>query len=308
MTPLKINEMKQKFYLALLLLSIIISCRPKQSSIDYFGQIPPDKTPKIFAPQIICFEDRFECKGAFSPDGKAFYFAVTNNDFTYQKILFTEYNNGQWSKVDTASFSRKYKNHEPFFSHNGEKLYFSSDRAQDTLHNLRDFFMVEKVGKNWSEPIKLNSPINSDYNELFFNQSKSGIIYFASNRPGGNGEWNIYFSKPNNGVYDKVENIGAPISIVYAADPCIAPDESYMIYGGGREDSQGGSDLYISFNENNHWGEPKNLGNLINTAADEYDPSISPDNKYLFFVRHDGKKGDIYWVDLNVINDFRPKI
>ncbi|MCY1635220.1 TolB family protein [Marinifilum sp. D737] len=69
----------------------------------------------------------------------------------------------------------------------------------------------------------------------------------------------------------------------------------------------GASDLYISFNVNDKWSEPKNLGSLINTDANEYGPFFSPDNKYLFFVRHDGKKGDIYWVDLNVINALKPK-
>jgi len=300
--------MKQNFYIGFLYLSIIISCQTKQLSIDYFGQIPPDKTPKIFAPQIICLEDRFECKGTFSPDGKAFYFAITNSDFTYQKILYTKYTDGGWSKLDTASFYRKDNNHEPFISYDGQKLYFTSDREQDTLNNRRDLFMVEKDGENWSEPKKLESPINSNFIELFFNQSKNGTIYFASNRPGGNGEWNIYYAKPTSGVYDKVENIGSPINIEYATDPCIATDETYLIYGGGREVGYGGSDLYISFKVYNHWTEPKNLGNLINTAADEYGPSISPDNKYLFFVRHDGKQGDIYWVDINVINEFRPKI
>jgi len=308
MIPIKYNEMKQISYLGLILLSLTISCQPKQSSIDYFGQTPPGMTPKIFAPKIICLDDRFEARGTFSPDGKAFYFTITNSDFTSQKIFYTEFNEGRWSKPDTASFSKKYNNHEPSISYDGQKLYFSSDRAKDTLKNRRDLFVVEKHDGNWSEPIKLKSPINSDYNELAFNQSKNGTIYFTSNRPGGIGEWDIYFAKSVNGVYDNVENIGSPINQVFAADPCIAPDESYLIFAAGRADGNGGSDIYISFKENNKWTEPKNMGNSINTAANEYGPFLSPDNKYLFFVRHDGKKGDIYWVDLNIVNNFRPKI
>jgi len=31
------------------------------------------------------------------------------------------------------------------------------------------------------------------------------------------------------------------------------------------------------------------MGDLINTGANEYSPFFSPDGKYLFFVRHDGK-------------------
>jgi len=299
--------MKLKLYLGLFVLLLVVSCKSKEVIIDYFGQTPPDSIPKIFAPGIICFDYRFEAKGAFSPDGKAFYFTITNHDFTSQKIFYTELHDGKWSVQDTASFSKKYNNLEPFISYDGKRLYFSSDRAKDTLHNKKDLFVVENHDGKWSEPKKLKSAINSDYNELVFNQSKKGTIFFASNRPGSIGQWDIYFAKSTNGVYDKVENIGSPINQYFSADPCISPDESYLIFNAGRIDGYGASDLYISFNVDNKWTEPKNMGHLINTEANEYGPFFSPDNKYLFFVRHDGEKGDIYWIDLNVINNLRPK-
>lgn len=266
--------------------------------MNYFGQIPPDKTPKIFAPQFICLDNRFESRGAFSQDGKAFYFTVVNSNFTSQKIFFTEYKSGKWSTPDTASFSKKFNNHEPFFSYDSKKLYFSSDREKDTLQNRKDLFVTERHHGSWSEPTKLKKPVNSDYSELFFDQSKNGTIYFTSNRPGGIGKWDIYFVKSDNGKYDKLENIGSPINKLYAWDPCIAPDESYLIFGAGRMDGYGQSDLYISFKKNGVWTEPKNLGNKINTKANEFGPFLSPDTKYLFFCRHDGTNGDIYWVDL----------
>jgi hypothetical protein len=298
--------MKLDLFFAFLLLAILGgSCHSEKSSIDYFGQIPPDKTPKIFAPQIICLDNRFESKGTFSPDGKAFYFTITNSNFTSQKIFFTEFTNGLWSKPDTAVFSKRFNNHEPFISNDGLRLYFTSDREKDTLENRRDLFVMEKHKVLWSEPIKLKSPVNSDYAELLFNQSKNGTIYFTSNRPGGIGKWDIYLVKSSSGVYNTLENIGSPINKIYAWDPCIAPDESYLVFSAGREDGYGQSDLYVSFKNNGAWTEPKNLGNQINTNGNDFGPFLSPDNKYLFFCRHDGIKGDIYWVDINIINDYR---
>jgi Tol biopolymer transport system component len=285
----------------ILLLALMTSCYQK-SPIDYFGQTPPDKTPKIFAPQIISLDNRFESRGAFSPDGNSFYFTVVNNNFTSQKIFYSEFRKGKWSKPDTASFSKKFNNHEPFISNDNRKLYFSSDREKDTLHNKKDLYVTEKVKGDWAIPNKLNIPVNSEYVELFFNQSKNGNIYFTSNRPGGIGQWDIYCVKSNNGKYDKIENIGRPVNQLYAWDPCIAPDESYLIFGAGRVDGYGQSDLYISFKKNGLWTEPKNLGDKINTKANEFGPFLSPDNKYLFFCRHDGITGDIYWVDINIIN------
>lgn len=295
-------------FIAIISITLLNSCLTQKFSSDYFGQIPPNKTPKIFAPHIICLDDRFESRGAFSPDRKSFYFTVVNSNFTWQKIFFTEYSKGKWSTPDTAVFSKEYNNHEPFFSKDGKKLYFSSDREKDTLQNKRDLFVTEKLHGTWSDPIKLKKPINSDFVDLFFDSSNEGTIYFTSNRPGSTGMWDIYYVKSNNGKYDKLENIGSPINKFFAADPCIAPDESYLIFGAGREDGYGQSDIYVSFRKNGAWTEPKNLGNEINTPANEFGPFFSPDGKYLFFCRHNGIKGDIYWVDISVINDLRDNL
>ena len=40
----------------------------------YLGQKPPGMIPEIFAPGIISQEEFIEFKGAFSPDGKEYYF------------------------------------------------------------------------------------------------------------------------------------------------------------------------------------------------------------------------------------------
>jgi Tol biopolymer transport system component len=299
--------MKTMIVLVLVILSNFSYSQTGTNPIDYFGQTPPDTTPVIFAPGIICLDNRFEARGAFSPDGKSFYFTITNENFSFQKILFCEYLNNKWTKPDTIDFSRKFNNHEPFFSFDGQKLYFTSDRDKQTKVNRRDFFFVNKLKDGWSEPIKLDTPINSGYTEFFFDQSKSGTIYFASNRPGGKGAFDIYFIKPENGKYLKLNNIGSVINKVYSADPCIAPDESYLIFSGAMDTIADNADLFISFNNNGVWTEPRNMGNLINTKANEYGPFFSPDNKYLFFVRHDGKRGDIYWVSTGIINKFKNK-
>lgn len=297
--------MKTIITLTFLIFSNLVYSQTDTSSLNYFGQTPPDTVPAIFAPGIICLDNRFEARGAFSPDGKSFYFTVTNEDFTSQKILFCEYLNNRWTKPDTASFSKTFNNHEPFISFDGQKLFFTSDRDKRTKENTRDLFFVNKLRKGWSEPIKLDAPINSDYTDLFFSQSRNGTIYFASNRPGGNAVFDIYSAKPENGKYNKISNLGSPVNFGYAADPCIAPDESYMIFTSARSVDADNVDLYISFNSNGTWSEPVRMENGINTKANEYAPFLSPDNNYLFFVRHDGGKGDIYWISTRIIDKYR---
>ncbi|MEI7492560.1 MAG: hypothetical protein WCK92_14260 [Bacteroidota bacterium] len=273
----------------------------------YFGQTPPGSTPRVFAPGIICLDNRFEGTGAFSPDGRMFCFTITNGNFSSQKLFFSEYVRNKWTKPDTICFSKTFNNLEPFFSYDGKKLYFSSDRDKKTKDNRRDFYYVNKLRNGWSEPVKLDTSINSAYTEFSFRQSKNGTVYFCSNRPGGNGMVDIYFAKPSHGKFGNASNIGSVINVKggYSGDPCIAPDESYIIFPSVRTAGVNNSDLFISFNENGTWTEPVNMGNLINTKANEYGPFLSPDCKYLFFIRHDGINGDIYWVDADVIKKLR---
>jgi OmpA-OmpF porin, OOP family len=51
-----------------------------------------------------------------------------------------------------------------------------------------------------------------------------------------------------------------------------------------REDSRGDRDLYVSFmKEDSVWSEPLNLGDVLNTAAEESAPFLASDDKTLYF-------------------------
>ena len=113
-------------------------------------------------------------------------------------------------------------------------------------------------------------------------------------------------------------------------NPCVPPDESFMIFKSGRSGGYGGTDLYVSFRRDNGvWGESINLGNLVNSPEFELEPRLSPDGKTLFFTSfrkpdpsvYRGKSydeilalyrgaqngyGTLYWVDAGIIENFRP--
>ena len=68
---------------------------------------------------------------------------------------------------------------------------------------------------------------------------------------------------------------------------------------------KGGTDLYkVSINGNNSFGNPENLGDLINTAEDESFPFIDEDELLYFSSTGHGGYGlaDIYKIDLNAEN------
>ena len=113
-------------------------------------------------------------------------------------------------------------------------------------------------------------------------------------------------------------------------DPFIASDESYLLFVSNREGGYGGPDLYVSFRlADGSWGEPVNLGEEVNSSADEVHPMVTLDGQYLFFtsnrtshqrysevpLTYEEKLGilgssgnrseDIYWVDAEVLEGLR---
>jgi Tol biopolymer transport system component len=70
-------------------------------------------------------------------------------------------------------------------------------------------------------------------------------------------------------------------------DPCVAPDESYLIFSSKRPGGYGQSDLYISFKkQDGTWSKTKNMGYLVNSYAYDWGPAVSPDGLFLFFISH----------------------
>lgn len=139
----------------------------------------------------------------------------------------------------------------------------------------------------WSTPVNLGPVINSPYDDNHPALSPNGLsLYFASTRPGGYGDFDIYFSQrpgPND-PWGPPQNLGPIIntsSIDYA--PAFTSDGHWLYFGSGRPDPGrcGGTDLYRSYrrdpDDDFGWQDPENLGCLVNTDADENGPTIFED-------------------------------
>lgn len=141
--------------------------------------------------------DKWESQAAISCDGNTLFFAsnreggMGGTDLWFSK----RQDDGKWTppinlgpKINTP-----YDEEAPFITNDGKTLYFSSTGhlgmgEQDVFMSWLDFRSEE-----WSVPINLGPPVNSAYRELGFFLSADGKTgYFASNRPGGYGEMDIY--------------------------------------------------------------------------------------------------------------------
>lgn len=124
----------------------------------------------------------------------------------------------------------------------------------------------------------------------------NGDLYFGSDRPGGSGGLDVYVARWADGAYQPPENLGSAINTAgNEVEPWVAPDGSYLIFSAsGRSDSTGRYDLYLSRRAGNAWQRPQPLAS-VNTPASEFNQSVSPDGRWLYFSstrRHDGPLGD----------------
>jgi hypothetical protein len=111
--------------------------------------------------------------------------------------------------------------------------------------------------------------------------------------------------------WSEAVNLGSPInSSVVDGEPDISADGRTLFFTSNRSGGLGGTDLWVTRRRttNDPWGEPVNLGPVVNSAGDERHARISADERLLLFdsYRPGGRGGTDIWqapimpiVDLN---------
>jgi Tol biopolymer transport system component len=294
---------------SIFLFLFVASCQErKKSNLTLFSDQIPTDTPIIFGEGIISTDNK-EFAITFSPEMDEIFFTrrkpEASNEIHSMKLI-----DGKWS-APTLSFlaSDKGWDFEPHMDPSGNRIYFGSTRPlSDTIKpsGMHQWY-AKKKGNDWGNPTPLGTPFVNRF-VMYLTAAENGNLYFTSKEKGTNPEdSSIFYSKKEGNQYARVENLAEQINFLgkWVAHPFIAPDESYLIYDSEQESDN--CDLFISFNNNGTWSESYNLGAAINTDQCEMCASVSPDGKYLFFQRGNNDKGDIYWVDTQVIENLRPK-
>lgn len=271
----------------------------------YFNEIPPGTTPKIFVPGKISTEKEFEFGAVFSNEGTEFYYGVEISGKAETRMM--TFQNGIWSKPVKILFHETYSYNDPFLTPDDKRLFFISDRPLDGTGPKKDYdiWYAERREKGWSEPINAGKNINSTKNEYYISFTKTGKMYFSSNKLDEKGfnNYDIYSSEMKNGEFQPSTKLGLAINTSsYEADVFVAPDESYVVFSANRPEGLGSGDLYVSFRKpDGTWTESKSLGNTVNSDTDDFCPYVTKDGKYLFYA----SRRDIYWVSTDVIKRMR---
>ena len=176
------------------------------------------------------------------------------------------------------------------FNREKDEFYFSvcNPDWKNEMHCA--IYMLKKYPKTWSDPIPLPKEINS--NKYSVSQPAIGInpknkrevLYFVSDRPGGKGGKDIWYSEydPKRSEWKNPRNCGSKINgSEEESSPYIDHAQGKFFFSSSSHAGIGGLDVFQTLGSRSSWTKAANLGPSLNSSYDD-----------LYYVQYaEGKKG-----------------
>ena len=161
----------------------------------------------------------------------------------------------------------------PSFSDDGKFMVFTSCEM-DFKNNSCDIYYSQMKDNLWSKPRKFDDNVNSAFwdSQPFM---YDGTLYFVSNRPGGVGGRDIYYSViKEDGSFSKALNFKEVNTKHEEVSPVV--NDAIFYFSSNRDNSYGGYDIYLLDNNLIF-----NLGSSVNSYLDETSIFLWDDNLLL---------------------------
>ena len=221
--------------------------------------------------------------------------------------------NGDWgAPINLVALNSSGHDSKPTLSDDGLQLYFASTRVGGQF----DLYVSTRTDRHdplgWSAPVPLPPGINSSADEesgVTFHRADPGsatTMYFASNRPGGPGSFDIYSAvMAADGTFGPVTLVPELSSSTSDIDPVVSTNGLEVYFASERAGGFGAHDLWSASRHGTSgaWSAPVNLGPEVNSPtrtgagqSNDRRPSLSLDGRTLYFAAalRPGNVGDMY--------------
>jgi OmpA-OmpF porin, OOP family len=177
------------------------------------------------------------------------------------------------------------------FSRDGKRFYFT--RCGHTLGKMRcELYVTLKNGDTWEEPEILDPSVNDpNYTSTqptigYTSKSNMEVIYFVSNRPGGKGGMDIWYTiyDPRKKTYRLPRNAGKVNTSGDEMTPFYDHTTRTLYYSSTGHQGLGGFDIFKSSGEMRKWLPPQNCGYPLNSSYDDLYFSIGKNREDGFLV------------------------
>lgn len=228
---------------------------------------------------------------------------MVESDGYYSSDIFTSaVINGKWERVRNlqgANINTALDEEVVGIRPDGTELIVYVDHVKE----FGDLYYTVKKNNGYAKLEKYNVNVNAEEEFSGSITEDDQILFFIRKTKNGFGGQDIFMCRRlPNGQWAAPQNLGENINTKYDEDfPYLSMDGKTLYFASQGHSSMGGFDLFKSTwdVENNTWSKPVNLGYPLNTADDERNISILPDNRagYLCAFRKEGLGDlDIYRV------------
>ena len=235
---------------------------------------------------------RDEYLPSFSADGLLVMFTVS--DEGGDNIYMSRKIDGEWQAREKLPEPLNSDKNEGALSitQDGKEIYFSACDRENSIGPSCDIYYSKLSEGKWSEPVNIGAPVNTASWESQPSVTPSGKgLYFISNRQGGKGKQDLWYSRRKNGKWITPINLGDSINTKGVEQaPFIHSDGRTLYFTSTGYMGMGDFDIYVSRrNKKGIWSKPKNMGYPINTPGNDRGIVLSYDGEHAYISRKNTK-------------------
>ena len=195
-----------------------------------------------------------------------------------------------------TNVNSEYNELRPLITPEANTLFFSRQNHPENIGGDKDdediwFAERDTISGDWLKAVNAGRPLNNKGPNFISSISSDGQAmllllgnaYYSRNRMTQGVSMSV---KNEDGSWSKPKNLDITndYNLSDKANYFLANDMETIVMSVKRKDSYGDRDLYAIFlQEDGSWSQPLNLGDQINSAAEEGSPFLAKDGKTMFF-------------------------
>ena len=185
----------------------------------------------------------------------------------------------------------------------GKRVYFTACGRPESQGRC-DLYFSMMINDKWIPPVNVGKPVNGPYHDKQPSISSEGrALYFASDRPGGYGGYDLWVSTLDSAnKWREPRNLGANVNSMFnEQSPFIHFDSKTLYYSSDGWPGLGAMDIYVTKKTGDTtWSPCENIGYPINSCKDEIGLIVNATGNMAYFSsdRPGSQRKDIYEFEL----------
>lgn len=221
---------------------------------------------------LLLFSSMREMSGPGSKD-------AISTDLALMQIFQSDFGSGEPSKAVPNEWglnSKEKHSCNVAFDPIHSNIYFTLCQNDDFAEIPCDIYVSHFKRGRWQKAKKLGGDVNLDgYSStqpsVGYLPDSTTILYFSSNRPGGSGGFDLWYTIIKEGKEPaKCVNLGAPVNTSgNEITPFYDNNSGRLYFSSDWHLGFGGYDVFCSIGNRDSWQQPFNLGSSLNSPAND---------------------------------------